>query len=90
MPQFARLFPLTQRDLPVEPKHVDFGPLMPKSLVVDNPSRDYTPPREPLHPTPTSDTHTHTHTRLTDVTKRARLLPYLHCCRAVPSAQATE
>lgn len=44
--QFARLYPLSQGDLPVEPKHVDFGPLMPANAVIDNPSRDYTPPRE--------------------------------------------
>lgn len=43
--QFARLYPLSQGDLPVEPKHVDFGPLMPANAVIDNPSRDYTPPR---------------------------------------------
>lgn len=43
--KFARLYPLSQGDLPVEPKHVDLGSPMPAGLVVDNPSRDYTPPR---------------------------------------------
>jgi translation initiation factor eIF-2B subunit alpha len=33
-----------QRDLPLEAKHVDFGPLMPSRAHIDNPSRDYTPP----------------------------------------------
>ncbi|KAK9814315.1 hypothetical protein WJX72_003908 [[Myrmecia] bisecta] len=42
--KFARLYPLSQRDLPVERKHVDFGPLMPKAVKIENPSRDYTPP----------------------------------------------
>ncbi len=42
--QFARLYPLGQRDLPIERKHVDFGPLMPASARIENPSRDYTPP----------------------------------------------
>lgn len=42
--QFARLYPLGQRDLPIERKHVDFGPLMPRNTHIENPSRDYTPP----------------------------------------------
>lgn len=42
--KFARLFPLAQKDLPVENKSADFGPLMPASTMVDVPSRDYTPP----------------------------------------------
>ena len=42
--KFARLYPLSQRDVPVDPKHVDFGPLLPKVASVDNPSTDYTPP----------------------------------------------
>ena len=42
--QFARLYPLGQRDLPIEKKHVDFGPLMPRDTKIINPSRDYTPP----------------------------------------------
>lgn len=42
--KFARLYPLSQGDLPVEPKHVDLGSHIPAGLVVDNPSRDYTPP----------------------------------------------
>jgi hypothetical protein len=46
--QFARLYPLGQRDLPIERKHVDFGPLMPASARIENPSRDYTPPSAPL------------------------------------------
>ena len=45
--QFARLYPLGQRDLPIERKHVDFGPLMPASARIENPSRDYTPPSAP-------------------------------------------
>jgi translation initiation factor 2B subunit (eIF-2B alpha/beta/delta family) len=44
MAQFARLYPLGQRDLPIERKHVDFGPLMPRNTHIENPSRDYTPP----------------------------------------------
>ena len=43
--QFARLYPLNQSDLPVERKACDFGPLLPKSCSVVNPSRDYTPPK---------------------------------------------
>lgn len=46
--QFARLYPLGQRDLPIERKHVDFGPLMPASARIENPSRDYTPPSKSL------------------------------------------
>lgn len=46
--QFARLYPLNQLDLPVEKKHVDFGPLMAQGAKIVNPSRDYTPPSEPL------------------------------------------
>ena len=42
--KFARLFPLSQRDLPVERKQFTYGPLLPASVVIDNPSRDYTPP----------------------------------------------
>ena len=42
--QFARLYPLNQLDLPVEKKHVDFGPLMAPGAKIENPSRDYTPP----------------------------------------------
>lgn len=41
--KFARLFPLTQRDLPVETKPIDFGPL-PDRVSVESPTRDYTPP----------------------------------------------
>ncbi|KIY99635.1 Translation initiation factor eIF-2B subunit alpha [Monoraphidium neglectum] len=43
--KFARLYPLNQQDLPVEHKPVDVGPLLPRSVAVDNPSRDYTPPQ---------------------------------------------
>eukprot|EP00873_Tetraselmis_striata_P021857 jgi/Tetstr1/442121/TSEL_030276.t1 len=42
--KFARLYPLNQRDYPMDPKHVDFGPLLPKTTLIDNPSADYTPP----------------------------------------------
>ena len=48
MTQFARLYPLNQLDLPVEKKHVDFGPLMAPGAKIENPSRDYTPPSK-LH-----------------------------------------
>lgn len=43
--KFARLYPLNQLDLPVEKKHVDFGPLMAPGAKIENPSRDYTPPK---------------------------------------------
>jgi translation initiation factor eIF-2B subunit alpha len=36
---------LSQRDLPLERKPLDFGPLLPAGVSVDNPSRDYTPPQ---------------------------------------------
>jgi translation initiation factor eIF-2B subunit alpha len=42
--KFARLYPLGQRDLPLERKPLDFGPLLPAGTTVENPSRDYTPP----------------------------------------------
>jgi translation initiation factor eIF-2B subunit alpha len=42
--KFARLFPLSQRDLPVERKAFALSPLLPPSVSVDNPSRDYTIP----------------------------------------------
>ena len=42
--KFARLFPLSQRDLPVERKGFALSPLLPPSVSVDNPSRDYTIP----------------------------------------------
>lgn len=41
--KFARLFPLAQKDLPVERKAMALSPLLPASVTVDNPSRDYTP-----------------------------------------------
>lgn len=44
MLQFARLYPLDQRDYPLERKPLDFGPLMPRGAKIENPSRDYTPP----------------------------------------------
>eukprot|EP00887_Chlorella_sp_A99_P002792 scaffold6.g2792.t1 len=34
-----------QRDMPLERKQLDFGPLLPTSVAIDNPSRDYTPPQ---------------------------------------------
>ena len=46
--QFARLYPLSQSDLPVERQHVDFTPRLPANVVVENPSRDYTPPSASL------------------------------------------
>ena len=46
MAQFARLYPLDQRDYPLERKPLDFGPLMPRKAKIENPSRDYTPPSE--------------------------------------------
>ncbi|MEW5304186.1 MAG: hypothetical protein WDW36_006816 [Sanguina aurantia] len=36
--KFARIYPLNQRDLPVESKPLDFGPLLPPGVSVDNPS----------------------------------------------------
>eukprot|EP00894_Picocystis_sp_ML_P001117 jgi/Pico_ML_1/51634/g2628.t1 len=42
--KFARLYPLNQRDLQMESKPVDFGPLLPSQVKIVNPSRDYTPP----------------------------------------------
>lgn len=42
--KFARLFPLSQKDLPMERKQFAYGPLLPASVALDNPSRDYTPP----------------------------------------------
>ena len=43
--QFARLSPLNQSDLPLERQHVDFSPRLPAGVRIENPSRDYTPPR---------------------------------------------
>ena len=43
--KFSRLYPLGQKGLPEERKHVDFGPLLPRAVRVNNPSRDYTPPK---------------------------------------------
>ncbi len=31
--------------MPLERKQLDFGPLLPASVGIDNPSRDYTPPQ---------------------------------------------
>ena len=39
------MYPLGQGDLDAEPKHVDLMPLAPSRMVVDNPSRDYCPPK---------------------------------------------
>lgn len=43
--KFARIYPLGQDSLPAERAHVDFGPLTPRGVKVDVPSRDYTPPK---------------------------------------------
>jgi translation initiation factor eIF-2B subunit alpha len=45
--RFARFYPLNQLDpdLPTELGHVDFGPLLPRGVSVENRSRDYTPPQ---------------------------------------------
>ncbi len=60
--QFARLYPLNQLDLPVEKKHVDFGPLMAPGTKIENPSRDYTPPSKPrLNGVVTSNIYTDSH-----------------------------
>ena len=37
--------------MPAERKQVDFGPLMPSHVLLENPSRDYTPPSMSLLPT---------------------------------------
>uniref|UniRef100_A0A061S326 Translation initiation factor eIF2B subunit alpha n=1 Tax=Tetraselmis sp. GSL018 TaxID=582737 RepID=A0A061S326_9CHLO len=42
--KFARIYPLGQHDFLSDRKHVDFGPLLPRDVAVDNPSADYTPP----------------------------------------------
>ncbi|KAL6749977.1 eukaryotic initiation factor [Haematococcus lacustris] len=42
--KFARLYPLTQKDLPEERKPTELGPLLPPGVGLENPSRDYTPP----------------------------------------------
>jgi hypothetical protein len=42
--KFARLFPLNQRDLPLETRPLDLGAALPDGAVVENPTRDYTPP----------------------------------------------
>ena len=43
--KFARLFPLTQRDLPSESSGAaDVGAALPAGVAVECPSRDYTPP----------------------------------------------
>lgn len=41
--KFSRLFPLHQTDVPREEAPVDFGPLLPPGVKVDNPTRDFTP-----------------------------------------------
>jgi len=42
--KFARLYPLTQKDLPDQRAPIDLGPLVPPKVTFDNPSRDFTPP----------------------------------------------
>ncbi|CAD7703095.1 unnamed protein product [Ostreobium quekettii] len=42
--KFARRYPLNQRDLPIENAPIDFGPLLPSGVKVENPTQDYTPP----------------------------------------------
>lgn len=42
--KFTRIYPLGQRDLEREDKPVDFGPGLPLDVMIDSPSRDYTPP----------------------------------------------
>lgn len=39
LPAPLRLYPLNQRDMPLERKQLDFGPLLPASVTIDNPSR---------------------------------------------------
>lgn len=41
--KFSRLFPLHQSDVPREEAPVDFGPLLPTGVKVENPTRDFTP-----------------------------------------------
>jgi translation initiation factor eIF-2B subunit alpha len=43
--KFARLFPLSQKDIPEERKPSDLGPLLPSRVSIECPSRDYTPPQ---------------------------------------------
>lgn len=43
--QFARLFPLDQRDMSPAPRHVDFLVPLPQVVNVENSARDYTPPQ---------------------------------------------
>ena len=42
--KFARLFPLTQRDIPKEDVEWSIGPIVPSATHFDSPARDYTPP----------------------------------------------
>lgn len=42
--QFARLYPLEQRDLGPSPCHVEFVEPVPEDAKVENTARDYTPP----------------------------------------------
>jgi translation initiation factor eIF-2B subunit alpha len=44
LPALAAVQRASQQDLPLEHKPVDVGPLLPRSVAVYNPSRDYTPP----------------------------------------------
>ena len=43
--QFARLYPLDQRDMSPAPRHVDFLVPIPQTVNVENSARDYTPPQ---------------------------------------------
>ena len=43
--KFARLFPLSQRDIPKEEVEWSIGPIVPSATKFDSPARDYTPPQ---------------------------------------------
>jgi len=43
--QFARLYPLDQRDMSPAPRHADFLVPVPQTVNVENSARDYTPPQ---------------------------------------------
>ena len=42
--KFARMFPLSQRDIPKEEVEWSIGPIAPPTTHFDSPVRDYTPP----------------------------------------------
>lgn len=42
--KFSRMYPLHQTDVPREAMPVDFGPLLPLGVTIENPTRDLTPP----------------------------------------------